>query len=287
MPAVFKRELRAFFLSPQGYIFLSIFLLITGIFFTTGNLISGNSRYLGFLGSILFIFIFIVPLLTMRLLSDERQNKPDHLLLTSPLGIPEIVVGKFLAALTLFCLGLALTLLYTLIILIHGELDLWETLGGYIGFILLGGTFISVGLFISGLTENQITAAITSFAALLAMWLINILQDAVPSDTTSGLVFSGLIVAAAALWFYGTTRNLIVPAVLLGLGAVVVYLIHFLHPELFVGLVGKILSWFSLIDRYRRFSSGILSLQDTVYYLSFIIFFLYLTVRTLEKRRWS
>jgi ABC-2 type transport system permease protein len=287
MQAVFKRELRAYFLSPLGYIFLSIFLLITGIFFTTGNLISGNSRYLSFLGSILFIFIFIVPLLTMRLLSDEKQKKTDQLLLTSPLGIPEIVVGKFLAALTFFCIGLAVTFLYALVIALHGELDLWETLGGYIGFILLGGTFISVGLFISGLTENQITAAITSFAALLAMWLVNILQNAVPSDAASGLVFSGLMVAAAALWFYLITRNRIVSAALLVLGAAIVFLIHFLDPEFYVGLIGKILSWFSLIDRYRRFSTGIVSLQDTVYYLSFMIFFLYLTVRTLEKRRWN
>ncbi|WP_319561187.1 ABC-2 transporter permease [Marispirochaeta sp.] len=287
MQAVFKRELKAYFNSPIGYIFLSIFLLLTGIFFTTGNLISANSRYLGFLGSILFILVFVVPLLTMRLLSDEKQKKTDQLLITSPLRISDIVLGKFLAAFVFFCLGLAVTIVYALIIAIHGELDLWETVGAYIGFILLGGTFISVGLYISGLTENQVTAAITSFAALLAMWLVNILQKAVPSDAASGIIFSGLIVASTAVWLFVSTRNRIIPLAAAILGGGIVFLLNLLNRETFVGLIGRILSWFSLIDRYRRFSTGILSFQDTVYYLTFTAFFLYLTVRTIEKRRWS
>lgn len=287
MGAIFKRELKNYFLNPTGYVFLSLFLLLAGIFFTTGNLLTGNTRYVGFLSSIIFIFLLIVPVLTMRLMSDESRQKTDQLLLTTPVRISGIVLGKFFAALAFFCIGLAVTILYAVIIAVHGELDLMETIGGYLGFILVGGAFISVGLFISGLTENQVVAAISTFAALLVMWLINFLQQAVPSDLTSGIVFAGLIALMASAWIYSSTRNWIIALATLLLGGLIILLIYLFQKESFVGLIPRFLSWFSLLDRYRSFSSGILSLSDTVYYLSFSAFFLYLSGRTIEKRRWS
>jgi len=255
MLAVFKRELRNYFLTPTGYVFLSIFLLLSGIFFTTGNLLSGNTRYIGFLGSILFIFLLIVPVLTMRLLSDEKRLKTDQLLLTCPVKISAIVVGKFLAATVFFSIGLAVTLLYALIIVIHGDLDVAETIGAYIGFILAGGAFISVGLFISGLTENQVVAAISTFAALLVIWLIDWVQQAVPSDLTSNLIFTGAVIAALALWLYLSTRNRIVAAAAGLAGALGILLLYLFSRESLIGLMGKTLSWFSLLERYQSFSS--------------------------------
>lgn len=287
MLAVFKRELKNYFLTPTGYVFLSLFLLLAGVFFVTGNLLTGNTRYIGFLGSILFIFLLIVPVLTMRLLSDEKRLKTDQLLLTVPVRISAIVVGKFLAALAFFTVGLLVTVLYAVLIAVYGTLDLWETVGGYLGFILVGGAFISVGLFISGLTENQVVAAISTFAALLLMWLIDWIQKAVPTDLSSGVVFSALLALGLAAWLYLSTRNWIVAAAAALAGALIIGALFLFAKQSFIGLVATALSWFSLLDRYQSFSSGILSLSDTVYYLSFISFFLYLTVRTIEKRRWS
>ena len=287
MFAIFKRELRNYFLTPTGYVFLSLFLLLAGIFFVTGNLLSGNTRYIGFLGSILFIFLLIVPVLTMRLLSDEKRLMTDQLLLTSPVRIGSIVLGKFLAATAFFSIGLAVTCLYALIIAIYGELDLAETVGAYIGFILVGSSFISVGLFISGLTENQVVAAISTFAALLVMWLIDWVQQVVPADLVANTLFAALLAAGTALWIYVSTRNWIIGGTTLLAGGAVTLLLFLFFPETLVGFMGKVLSWFSLLDRYQSFSSGILSLPDTVYYLSFSSFFIYLSARNLEKRRWS
>lgn len=287
MGAIFKRELKNYFLNPTGYVFLSLFLLLAGIFFTTGNLLTGNTRYVGFLSSIIFIFLLIVPVLTMRLMSDETRLKTDQLLLTTPVRISGIVLGKFFAALAFFCIGLAVTVLYALIIAVHGELDLMETIGGYLGFILVGASFISVGLFISGLTENQVIAAISTFAALLVMWLIQLLQQAVPTDLNSGMFFAALVALCVAAWLYSSTKNWIIALATLLIGAGIILLFFFFRKETFLGLIPRFLGWFSLLDRYRSFSSGILSLSDTVYYLSFSSFFLYLTGRTIEKRRWS
>lgn len=159
MLAIYKRELKAYFQTPIGYIFMSLFLLISGILFTLGNVFEQSPSFAGFLSSILFIFLLAIPILTTRLLSDDLRTKTDQLLLTSPVRITEVVLGKYFAAMTIFFITIALTGFYAMVLSFHGDIDGWETLGSYIGFILLGCSFISIGLFISATTENQMIAA--------------------------------------------------------------------------------------------------------------------------------
>lgn len=176
MLAIFKRELRAYFMSPTGYIFMSLFLLVGGVLFAFGNLVALSSQYTGFLGSILFMFLLAVPVLTMRLFTDEMRMRTDQLLLTSPVRISEIVLGKYLAALVVFAITMVITIFYAVLIAIFGELDAWATVGGYIGFLLVGCAFISIGMFVSATTENQVIAAIVTFAALLLSWIMDAIQ---------------------------------------------------------------------------------------------------------------
>ena len=122
MFAIFKREIKAYFLTPIGYLYMGLFLLLTGIFFTFNNILSQNSQYVGFLGSMLFIYLFAVPLLTMRLFSEEKRQKTDQLLLTSPVSITGIVCGKYLAALAVYCGTLLVTVAYTVVIAVYGDL---------------------------------------------------------------------------------------------------------------------------------------------------------------------
>jgi len=288
MLAVFRRELRAYFASPIGFVFVGFFILIAGVFFAISNLLSGNPTFTGVLSSLTFIFLFLVPILTMRLISEETRQKTDQLLITSPLSITGIVVGKYLAAVGVFVITLLITVLFPVIMSFFALLGLgwWEILGGYIGFLLMGCAFISVGLFFSSLTDNQLIAAMETFAALLLIWILDFVAQSVPSDPVSGLVFLALLgVGLVALVFF-STRNTAAAFVSFVLAAAVVVLLFVFSRSFFTGLIAKILSWFSLVKRYSDFGMGILSLSPIVYYISFSGAFVFLTIRMIEKRRW-
>jgi ABC-2 type transport system permease protein len=173
MSAVYIKELRAYFTSMIGYIYLSAFLLISGYIFSTGNLMSQNGDIKTYFASIFSIVIFLVPILTMRLFSEERKMRTLQLLFTMPVSISGIVIGKFLATLSVFCMGLAVTLLHPLILAWFGSVEGMVVLGNYLGMIMLVSACIAIGLFISALTENQIIAAVLSYSVLLALWLLD------------------------------------------------------------------------------------------------------------------
>jgi ABC-2 type transport system permease protein len=287
MLSVFTRELSAFFKSITGFIFMSIFLLITGIFFTTDNLIPQSPSYVSVLGGITFIFLVVVPILTMRLLSEERHQKTDQLLLTSPLNISGIVLGKYFAAVTVFLLTLIITLIYPIQLSLVGTVSVSEITGGYIGIFLLGSAFIAVGLFVSSLTENQVVAAVVTFGLLLLMWILDFLQQGLPGDRFSGLVFAVVILLAVAIFLYLTIRNLSVAGAAVVVGSVIIAVLYIIQPTRFDGLIVRVLKWFSLLARYRDFTRGVLKLSSVVYYLSFSAVFIFLTVRSLDARRWK
>ncbi len=289
MLAVFRRELRAYFVSPIGFVFVGFFILIAGVFFAISNLLSGNPNFTGVLSSLTFIFLFLVPILTMRLISEETRQKTDQLLITSPLSITGIVLGKYLAAVGVFVITLLITVLFPVIMSFFALLGLgwWEIIGGYIGFLLMGCAFISIGLFFSSLTDNQLIAAMITFAALLLIWILDFVAQSVPGDPVSGLVFLALLgVGLVALVFFSTRNNVLAIATFV-LAAAVVVLLFVFSRSLFTGLIAKILSWFSLLKRYSDFGLGVLSLSPIVYYVSFSGAFVFLTIRMIEKRRWA
>ncbi len=290
MIAVFLRELKSYFENITGFIFMGFFLLLTGIFFVFNNLIPQSPNYNGLLGTITFIFLIVVPILTMRLLSEEARQKTDQLLLTSPLSLTGIVLGKYLAAVAVFLLTLVATSLYPILISLVGSVVVSEVVGGYIGFFLLGSAFIAVGLFVSSLTDNQVIAAVVTFAALLIMWILDALQQGLPADSLSGATFAGLLILGVAVFLYFTVRSWIVSAATAVVGAGVIALFWFVigaKAGNFDGFIVKVLKWFSLLSRYQDFSLGILGLSSVVYYLSFSAVFVFLTVRVIEKRRWQ
>jgi len=287
MLAIFKREIKAYFLTPIGYLYMGLFLLLTGIFFTFNNLFSQSSQFTGFLQSILFIYLFAIPLLTMRLFSEEKRQKTDQLLLTSPVSIAGIVFGKFLAALAVYCATLVVTVLYAVVIAVYGDLQTMETLGSYIGFIFLGACYIAVGIFVSAGTENQLTAALVSFFALMLIWIIDPVAQAVPSDARSGIISAAVIVLAIALFLFLNTRNWIIVLGAIIIGALVIGGFYLFKKDVFSGFIQNFLGWFSLNRRYQPFSMGLLKFDSLLYYASFSGLFLFLTVRLIEKRRWN
>ena len=287
MLAVYRRELKTYFNTPIGYIFMGAFLGVSGVFFALINLFGQSPDFKGTLSNITFIFLLTVPILTMRLLSEERNKKTDQLLLTSPLSLSGIVLGKYLAAVSVFLFSLLVTALYPLAMSMYGTLAGWEILGSYLGFFLMGSAFIAVGLFISALTENQLIAAIITFVALLLNYLLDGLMQIVPAGNAAGIIFAALTVIALAGLFYSATRNIYIGLLVILLGGGAIALIAGLNASLFDGLIVKVLSWFSLLTRYDDFTVGILRLSPIVYYLTFSGALVFLTVRTQERRRWS
>ena len=288
MLAVFRRELAAYFTSPIGFTFIGFFILLAGVFFAISNLLSGNPNYTGVLGSITFIFLFVVPILTMRLISEETRQKTDQLLITSPLGITGIVVGKYFAAVGVFLITLIITVIYPVIMSFFalGGLGWWEIVGGYIGFFLLGSSFIAVGLFFSSLTDNQLIAAVETFAALLLIWILDFIAQSVPADAVSGLVFLALLAIALVALVFFSTRSTPAAVATLVAAAVAIILLFVLKRSFYDGLIARVLNWFSLLKRYNDFSMGILGLAPIVYYISFSATFVFLTIRMIERRRW-
>ena len=294
MISIFKREIKAYFVTPIGCLYMGLFLLITGIYFTFSNLFSQSSYYSNFLGSILFIYLFAIPLLTMRLFSEEKRQRTDQLLLTSPISIPEIVCGKFLAALALYAMSLVVTVLYAVIIAIYGDLMIWETLGSYIGFLFLGACYISVGVFVSASTENQLTAALVTFFTLFVIWLIDPISQMVPSDALAGVISAGVLAFIVVLFLFLNTRNWFIVLVTAVVSAAVILFLYFfvqgyyyVFRNIYSGFLQNFLGWFSLNRRYQNFSMGLLKFDALIYYVSFSGLFLFLTIRLIEKRRWN
>jgi len=287
MIAIMSREFRTYFQTPTGYIFMGLFLLVSGFFFTLGNLISGSSYFTSFLQSVLFIYLLAIPLLTMRLLSEERRQKADQLLLTSPITVTDIVLGKFFAAFIVFLLTLLVTVLYAIVVGIFGDLAVWQTVGGYIGFSLLGASFISVGVLISAVSENQVSAAFFTFFALLLIWFLNLVKSVAPVDPVSGTIFAAVVVVGLAAFFFANTRSWIASGAVVLVGAATIVVLHLFSPDVFNGLIAEVLDWFSLLERFDAFTLGLVKLEEVVFYLSFTSIFLFVTVRLIEKRRWA
>lgn len=181
MFAVYKRELQAYFKTPIGYIFCAIFLALSGAVFAYTTLFSMRADVSSYFTYMLFLFVILVPLLTMKLFSEERKQKTEQLLLTAPLSIFGMVMGKFLAAYTLFAGCMLFSSLSFLILTLYGKVLASVLLGNILAILLLGMTFVSVGLFVSALTENQLAAAIGTVSILLVFLLISLLNTLIPA----------------------------------------------------------------------------------------------------------
>ena len=175
MGSIYRREMGAFFTSGAAYVFLAVFYLVSGIFFFNGVISQSTTDTSAMFSSMFYIVIFLIPVLTMRLLSEEKKNKTDQGLLTAPIGLWEIVLGKYFAALTLFIIAESIVFVYSLILSYLGTV-VWSTLlGNYFAMLFLGAAFIAVGLFISSLTENQMASAVASIVALFLIYLSEML----------------------------------------------------------------------------------------------------------------
>ncbi|MBE6023140.1 MAG: ABC transporter permease [Cellulosilyticum sp.] len=287
MKSILSREFKAYFTSPIGYVFLTFYLFIFGFYFAGINLSQQLGDYSIIFSYLVNLLLFTIPLVTMRLLSEERKNKTDQLLLTSPVSVWGIILGKYLAAVLLLVLTLGLTLIQPLILEVLGDVPWPAVISTYIGYFLLGATLISISLFISAHTENQIIAAIGSIGIFLFLLLVDAIATLIPAQRLSSFIFILVIIAIVTLYIYLSIKDIYISLIVGFICAIITTLMYKFNGTLFDGLCTKILQWFSLFSRYNNFSSGLLDIGSIVYYLSFIFVFLFLTNQTIEKRRWS
>ncbi|MDR2909029.1 MAG: ABC transporter permease [Oscillospiraceae bacterium] len=189
MRAIFRREMSAYFNSPIGYIFLAVFYFFAGIFFFAGPLLGRYSDLGSVFGQLYTVLLFLVPVLTMRLMSEDRRQRTDQLLLTCPLSLSRMVLGKYLAAVLVYFMALMITFVYACVIAIFAPPGWPAFFGNFFATLLLGMAMIGIGMFISSLTENQVVAAVGGFAAALFLLMI---------DALAG-VFTGEIISAVIL----------------------------------------------------------------------------------------
>jgi ABC-2 type transport system permease protein len=249
---IFKKEMRLYFTSPVAYVVLAIFLVIAGYFFYSifafftmasmqaamnpqmaRDLTVTDSVLRPLFSNVSVILLLLIPLLTMRLFAEERRSGTIELLLTYPVRDGAVLVGKYLAALTLYVIMLIFTLVYPAMLLYFARLEWGPLATGYLGLLLMGATFLSVGIFASSLTENQIVSSLITFGVLLIFWVIG--------------------------W----------------------------SAENVGGVWGKVLSDLSILEHYDTFAKGVLDTKDVIYYLNFTALGLFLTLRSLEARRWK
>jgi len=287
MLQIFSKELKSYFHSSTAYIFLFIFLLLSGIFFSLSNLAQGNGAFNYTIYNLIYLSLFLSPILTMKILASETNDKTDQLLLTAPLRIWEIVIGKFLAATALFLIGVAVTLIYPLILKSYGPIPTAQIFCSYVGFILIGTCFISIGIFISSLTSNQVTAAIGTFGVLFVVWIADWITSGLPTSAKSGLIFSAILLLALLFFIYYNTKNVVISMGSGILGVIMIAVIYFTKKTLYEGFIVKFLGWLSLFNRYESFNLGVLSLTPIVYYITFSMIFVYLTIAVIDRRRWN
>jgi ABC-2 type transport system permease protein len=191
MTAIIRRELQAYFSSPIAYVFLAVFYVFAGFYFFAGTLLANSTDLSVVFGSLFTIVLFIMPILTMRLFSEDLKHKTDQALLTAPINLTSLVLGKFLAAALVFLMALAITIVYTIIVAVFATPNWAMVWGSFLALLLLGMSLISIGMFISSMTENQVVAAIGAFGVALALILFDTLGSLF-SNPTLVAIFDGL-----------------------------------------------------------------------------------------------
>lgn len=287
MLAIFKRETKSYFTGMIGYVVIGVMLAFIGLYYSANCIVYGTSDFSIVLYSTTIAMLFVLPALSMRSFADERRNKTDQLLLTSPVTIPQIVLGKYLAQLVIFAVPVLVACVMPLILTPFGTVSLISAYASLLAYFLLGAACIAVGTFISVLTENQIIAYLATFGLLLLSYLMDDIQTLFTTgNTLAFIVFCVILVVAAALVGL-VCKSLTVGCGVFCAGAVLLIVLFQLRPTWLLNGFNAVLDALALFAPFDDFVGGMFSVPDIVYYLSVAGLFLFLTGEALERRRWN
>lgn len=287
MIAVLKHELRTYFRSLTAYVFGAFLLAFVGIGSVLYNLQAAVSNFEFVFSFGCLVFVVIVPILTMRVIAEERKQKTDQLLYSLPITTTQVILGKYLALLVVYLIPLCIISLYPLIFSQYGDVYLPTAYGSILAFFVMGAALIALGVFISSLTDNQGFAAGIGIAAILLNYYSVSLSESVSSTSFGSM--AALAVLIIALWFvirYLTKNEPLAWAVCVVLYAAML-ITAWVDYTKFEGLLPAVMTTLSLFERFYVFVNGVFDMTGIVYFLSVIVFFLFLSVQSLEKRRYN
>ena len=287
MTAVYKRELKSYLTSMVGYLFIFFVLIVTGIYFSAYQLAAAYPKFEYTLSALTFIFLIGVPILSMKVLAEERKQKTDQLLLTAPVSVGNIVMGKYLALVTVYAIPVLIMCAYPLIMSKFGAVSFASSYTAILGFFLLGCANLAIGVFMSALTESQVVAAVLTFVLLFAFYMMGGISSFFSQTSVSTCIAFGLLIVAAAIIIYVMIKNVFISVITGILGEAVLAVIYFVKPSVFEGGIQKILEVFDLSGHFSNFTNSMLDITGIVYFLSVIAVCLFLTIQSIQKRRWN
>lgn len=288
MLAIYKRELKSYFHSMTGCVFIAFLVMFTGIYFMAYNLNAGYPYFSYTLSGSLIVFLIGIPLLTMRSFSEERKTKTDQLLLTAPVSLTKVVLGKYFAMVTVLAVPNVIFCLFPLLIKLQGTAYLLVDYSSIAVFFLLGCVYLAIGMFMSSLTESQIIAFISTFGILLLLYLWDGILSFLPSSALSGMIGILLILTLIVVYIYHMTKNWMLAAGIEAVGSAAALIVYFVKSSLYENLLTKLLGRLALADVFMNISSSnIVDVSGLLLYVSILIIFVFLTIQTIQKRRWS
>ena len=287
MIAVYRREVGSYFKGVLGYLLGAFLLVFAGIYCMVYNLSGYYSNFEYVLSAIGFIYLIAVPIISMRSVAEEKKQKTDQLLYSLPISLSSVVMGKYLAMLTVLALPVGIMALYPLILSQFGAVAYGTAYGALLAFFLMGGCLLSIGLFISSITDSQVAAAVITLLTMMLLYFMSSLASWVSAEASASLTALMVLAVIAAVVFYFMSKNVIVSVIV---GAALIgglQLWYHLDSSAFSGLFASMMTAISVFDRFDVFVNGVFDVTAIVYYLSIIGVMLFLTTQAMEKRRWS
>lgn len=287
MTAIFLREFKGYFNSMLGWVLTGVMLLFGGLHFTAVNLQGGYTDLSYTLYSFIIVLLIFVPLLCMRSFAEEKRSRTDQLLLTSPVSIPGIVMGKYLSLLAMFAVPLGVYALYPLLMKALGAANFTASYSGLLAYFFLGAALIAVCMYLSTLTENQIVAALSGFGVLLVCYLMPAIQTLFTAGSSLALVVFAIILGAASLIIGLRSRSLVLGGGVFAVGCIALAVLFSVRSAALTTAFSAVLGALALFEPFLNFVNGLFDVTALVYYAGVAGLFLFLTGQALEKRRWN
>ena len=286
MLAVYKREMKSYFSNFTGYITIAFFLLFAGIFVTVNNLFVGSSAIETSYTNTVLVYLFAIPILTMKTMSEEKRAGTDILLRSLPLSTTDYILGKYFAVVTMIFIPTAIIFSYTLILSFYGSINLLSALFGTLALFLCGCALSAIGLFISSLTGSMVTSAIACFGAMLLVYFMPALTMLLPATSLGALVTFTIIILLLGVLVYKTSQSISCAFGFVFASELILLSVYFIKSEWLEGSVRKLFSTLSVTNRIELFtSSSILDISALLYFVSVAFVFVFFTVQSAEKAR--
>lgn len=287
MTAIYQKELHSYFKGFIGYLFCAFVLFFAGIYTMAINLGAQYASFEYVMANMSFIYLIAVPVLTMRTIAEERKQRTDLLLYSLPTGMTRIVLGKYFALLSVLAVPCLVMALYPIALSAFGDISFGAAYGSLLAFFLLGASLLAIGMFISSLTENQAVSAVLSFGVMLILYFIGALSFYVPGTAYASAVAFAVLIFVFTVILDSLVKNLAVSFSFFVLCAGGLIALLFISPETLEGAFPAVMNELSVFDVFSGFAGGLFDLTGIVYFISVAAFFVFLTVQSMEKRRWS